>query len=351
HPGIPKPDAGQRGGQEHLALRLKVLRIADRAGQVLDGGAQRVEREDVADRVRALVGRAQDGVGGARDALAEGDGRPRLERVAQHVQAGAGAHGGGHGARVERVADAQRRLEVAVGDARLGAPRGQVEDGRARRLAARAGRRGHRDQRVQLAVDGPALAQRRVDEVEEVRVRVARVQVHELGRVDDRAAADGQEGVRPLRLDPLDRFLDAGEERHVENLRIILRLNLHVRIHHVLDPLAVQRLPHLPHRLQLVDRGVRHHAHALRAQVLEVHADLPRRPGPEADRGRGHLERVLLLLGRVARRRVAAPGTAAEEVGGGAVREARDNGRRGWRMVGGWWWWWFGLEWQGHDGG
>lgn len=209
HTRVAEPDTGQRSGEEHLALGLHVVRVLDRARQVLDAVLERLQREDVTDGVRALVGGPQDGVRRARDALVVRDGGPALERVAQHVEAGARLDGGGHGARVERVADAQRGLEVAVGDARLGAPGDEVEDGRAGRLGPGARGGGHRDERPQRLVDGPPAAEGRVDEVEEVRVGVRRVQVHQLRRVDDRPAAHREEGVRVEGLGPVYGLADA----------------------------------------------------------------------------------------------------------------------------------------------
>ena len=63
----------------------------------------------------------------------------------------------------------------------------------------------------------------------------------------------------------------------------------------VVDAFAVQRLDRVLHRIQLRHVDVRDDADALRAQVLEVHADLLGAPGAEADAGRGHLEGIFLL--------------------------------------------------------
>lgn len=113
------------------------------------------------------------------------DGGPALERVAQHVEAGARLDGGGHGARVEGVAYAEGRLEVAVRDAGLGALGDEVEDGGAGGLGPRAGGRGDGNEGLQGLVDRAAVAEGRVDEVQEVGVRVRGVQVHQLRCVDD----------------------------------------------------------------------------------------------------------------------------------------------------------------------
>jgi len=73
--------------------------------------------------------------------------------VTEDVEAGARLDGGGHGARVEGIADAEGGLEVAVGDARLGTLGHEVEDGGAGRLAPRPGRRGDGDERAEFLLD------------------------------------------------------------------------------------------------------------------------------------------------------------------------------------------------------
>lgn len=195
HARIPEPDSCQRSSEEHFALRFVVLRIPHCSRQVLDGAAQGLQGEDITDGVRALVRGAVDGVLRARSSLIVGDGGPTLEAVAQDVEAGARVHGGGHGAGVQGVADAESGLEGAVGDAGLGARRGQVEDRRAGRFGAGASGGGDGDEGLEGLVDREALAEGCVDEVEEIGVGVAGVEVHEFGCVDDRAAADGEEGV------------------------------------------------------------------------------------------------------------------------------------------------------------
>ena len=208
HARVAEADARERGRQQHLALGFVVLRVPDRAGQVLDRAAEGLQREDVGDGVRALVGGAVDRVRGAGHPLVVGDRGPGLQRVAQDVEARGGVHGGGHAARVQGVADPERGLQRAVGDARFGLLGDKVEDGGAGRLGARAGGGGDGNQGKERPRDGEALAERGVDEVEEVGVREAGVQVHEFGGVDDGAAADGEEGVRRIGFGEGDGFED-----------------------------------------------------------------------------------------------------------------------------------------------
>ena len=163
-----------------------------------------------------------------------GNGGPRLERVTEDIEAGAGFDGGGHGARVDWVADTERGLEISVSNARLGFLGNKVENGSAGCLAARSSRRRHGNKRTQWLIHGPALAKRSVDKIEKISFGIAEVQVHELCRVHDGATADGEEGIRSVRADPVDGFLDAVENQsHIifagkKDLRAVLRLDAHV---------------------------------------------------------------------------------------------------------------------------
>lgn len=69
HSRIPKPNAGKGRRKQHISLRLGVLRIPDGAREVLDRHLQSLEREDVADGIRALVCWSEDRVCGFRSAL------------------------------------------------------------------------------------------------------------------------------------------------------------------------------------------------------------------------------------------------------------------------------------------
>ena len=120
--------------------------------------------------------------------------REGLHRVREDVQPRAGGHQRRHGAGVVRVDDAERRAQRPVGDAGLGVQRLVVEDRHSGRLRAGAGRRGDGDEWPQRARDRSAFADRRVD-VGQQRRGVGRVEIGGLGRVDDAAAADGDEAI------------------------------------------------------------------------------------------------------------------------------------------------------------
>ena len=90
--------------------------------------------------------------------------------MAEDVEAGGGVDLARHRARVERIADAESRAEVAVGDAGLGTAARQVEDGGSGRFGAGACRCWDGDERVERARDGLTLAEWCVDKVEEVGV-------------------------------------------------------------------------------------------------------------------------------------------------------------------------------------
>lgn len=117
--------------------------------------------------------------------------------------------GRGHGACVEGVTDTEGRLEGAVSDAGFGARGGEVEDGGAGGFAAGASGGGDGDEGEEGLVDGETFAEGGVDEIEEVGVRVAGVQIHEFGSVDHGAAANSEEGVWLIGLGEGDGFFDA----------------------------------------------------------------------------------------------------------------------------------------------
>ena len=138
-PCIPEAHARQRGGQEHFRLGFCVVGVFDGAGEVFDCAFEGLEGEDVGDRIGTLVGWAVDGVGGAGDTFGIRDRRPGFEAVAENVKTGGRVNGGGHGAGVERITDAEGGFESPMGDACFGFFRHQIEDGGAGCFAASAG--------------------------------------------------------------------------------------------------------------------------------------------------------------------------------------------------------------------
>ena len=145
HACVAEAYTRKRGGEEHLALGFEVVRVLGGAGKVLDCGLEGLKGEDVGDGVGALVGGSVERVRRARRAFRVGDRGPGFECVAEDVEARGGVHGGGHGAGVEGVADAEGGFEGAVGDAGFGALGDEVEDGGAGGFAAGAGGGGDGD--------------------------------------------------------------------------------------------------------------------------------------------------------------------------------------------------------------
>lgn len=186
---VAEPDTGQCRGQKHLRLGFKVIGIFNCAGQVFDRAPEGLQGEDIRDGVRALVGGAVDRVRRTGDTLVEGDGGPRFKRMAEHIQTRSGMDGGGHGACVDGITDTQGGLEGAVCDASFSSLGDEIEDCGTGGLRASTGRGRYRDEGLQWLGDGEALAERGVDEVEEVGVGEDGVKVHELGGVDDGATA------------------------------------------------------------------------------------------------------------------------------------------------------------------
>ena len=191
--GVAEADAGHRGGEQHLAAGVVVVRVVDGADDVLRHHLDGPGGPDVADRVRALVSGSQSGVGRGLPA-AEGHGGVGLEAVAEDVEAGAGDDHAGERRRVVGVDDAHVRPEGAVGDAGLGLHVEQVEDGDAGGLAAGAGRGRDGDEWLERAGYGLSPADGGVDVVEEVG-GVRGVEVGGLCGVDAGAASDGDVAV------------------------------------------------------------------------------------------------------------------------------------------------------------
>lgn len=84
---VAETDASKRGSEEHLALRLVVIRVPYCAGQVLNRRPESLEGEDITNGIRALVRGAINRVLRAGNALVIRDGCPALEAVAEDVEA------------------------------------------------------------------------------------------------------------------------------------------------------------------------------------------------------------------------------------------------------------------------
>ena len=56
HTCVSETDARESGGEEHLTLGFEVVRIFDCSGEILDGTAESLKREDIRDGIGTLVG-------------------------------------------------------------------------------------------------------------------------------------------------------------------------------------------------------------------------------------------------------------------------------------------------------
>ena len=273
HARITEPDPRQRGREEHLGLRFRVIGIAVRAREVADRLPQGLEGEDVGDRVGALVCWAGDRVGGARGTLVVRDGGPGFEGVAEDVETRGGVDGGGHGARVQGVADAQGGFQGAVCDAGFGFAGYEVEDRGPCGFGTGAGGGGDGDEGAEGLVYGFAETEGRVDEVEEGGRGVVRVEVHEFCGVDDGAAAHGEEGVGGDGFGEGDGVADGG----------VLWFEGGGGVDGVIHAFAGEGFVDLFHGVQFGYVAVRDDADLCGAHVLQVHAHFFGAAGSEAD--------------------------------------------------------------------
>lgn len=129
--------------------------------------------------------------------------------MAQHVETGAGLDGSRHGPGIERITNSQRRLQIPMGYAALGSFRYEVKNGGARGLTSSS--RGRRDcnKRTEWLVNGASLANRCVNKVQQVSFGIIQVEVHELGRVHDRTAANSKECIWLVGAYPADGLIDS----------------------------------------------------------------------------------------------------------------------------------------------
>ena len=278
-PGVAEADPGNRGGQQHLAAGLIVVRMLRGSDERLVDQFQRPQGPDIADRVGTLIGRALQRPGRF-GTLVKGDSRVRFQRVAQDVQPAGGRHRRGQGPRVVRIDNPQCRFQVAMRDAGLGVPGHQIEDRHAGGFAAGAGRGRDGDQRFERAGDRLALANRRVDIVEEVG-RIRGVQIGRLGRIERAAATHCQEGVKPAGRRKLGSILKTGVGRFDRDA--IEQFVIHAGVG--------QRGLHGAAGRQIKQRRIDDQHHFADLHVSQVQSHFGGRPRTEADVGRGHLKR------------------------------------------------------------
>ena len=281
HARVAESDACVRGGELHLLARFLVVGILDGPHEVLRDPTQRLERPDVADRIRSLVGGAQDGTLGSRT-LMERQSRVRLDGVAEHVEAARRGDLRRHAARIVGIEDAQRRLQAAVRDSRLRMQRRVIEDRHAGRLASGARRGRHRDERLERPRGWLPLADRRIDVIEKVR-RIRRIQVCGLRRVDRRPSSNGHERVESALGGEGDGIAEGS----------VGRLDAHAVEQRERDAVLAQALHHLRDRRELRQIRVGEDHHPPRLHLGEVHSYFTRDAPAEADAGGRELERIL----------------------------------------------------------
>lgn len=98
HASVAETNTGKCGGEEHLALRLVIIWVPDRAGKVFNSRPEGLEGEDITNRICALVSGAVNRVLRARNTLIIRDCCPALETVTEDVKTRGGVDGGGHSA-------------------------------------------------------------------------------------------------------------------------------------------------------------------------------------------------------------------------------------------------------------
>ncbi len=171
----------------------------------------------------------------------------RLDRVPQHIEAGARRHHLGHAARVVWIDDAHHRPQRAVGDARLGVHLDVIEDRDAGRLAAGAGCGRDGDQRLAAGQALACLADRRIDIGQEVG-GIGGIQVGGLGGIDAGTTADRHVAVEGAIGRELDRLVEGG----------IGRLDAGAIEQYRVQPLGPQRFERDPDRIAVSQVRIGH---------------------------------------------------------------------------------------------
>jgi hypothetical protein len=209
---ISESDASIGSGKQHLLTSFIVVRILNRSNEVLRYPAQRLQRPQIADRIRALIGGSQDRPLGPR-ATIEGQCGEGLDRVTEDIKSARGRHLPRHASGVVRIQYPDRRLESSMGNAGLGVQWRVIENRDPGGLAAGSSGRRHRDQWLEWPGNRTALADRSIDVFQKFR-RIGGVEIRGFGRVDRRPAADRDQGVET----PLDCKIGRLAKRRVGGL-------------------------------------------------------------------------------------------------------------------------------------
>merc|ERR1711939_559977 len=115
--------------------------------------------------------------------------------MAEDIQPRRGVHSRGHGPGIDGVTDAECGLQVAVRNAGLCLLLHQVKDGRTSGLRARSSCGRHSDERFELSCDWEPFTQWRIDEVQEIGIWEAGVQVHQLCGINDGPTTNREERI------------------------------------------------------------------------------------------------------------------------------------------------------------
>ena len=279
HARVSESDPCVRSREQHLRAGFIIRRIGDRTDDELRDHPKRLQRPDIADRIRALICGSQRGAIGTRTAGIRECGE-RFDRVTENVETTRRRNLGRHRPRVVGIEQAKGRLETTTRDAGLRVQPSEIEDADTGRFTAGTGRRRDRDQWLQRSWNRQTLPHWRVHVVEKVGRRIRRVKVDGFRRIDRRPATDGNKRVARVLLRKGDRV---GE-------RLVRRLDTDAVVDHRADSARVERFHHGLHRLQLPHCLVGQNERMPNAELCEVESHFARHTGAEANGGRRHLE-------------------------------------------------------------
>lgn len=105
----PKSSSSSRGSKAHLSVSLHIQRILRRPSEILDRQSQSLQRPDIRDGVRSLVGRSFSRVSRSGAAFIVRQGSVGFQCVTENIETRRDFDLTGHGAGVEGVDNSQGR--------------------------------------------------------------------------------------------------------------------------------------------------------------------------------------------------------------------------------------------------